>query len=170
MNNQWRDNSNRMVVWADGTYDMTRTCDQCSSPTCSMPVHQDRYRQLGTTNLETSEAEEAVGYWAWLSMIGVTTPDAEHIEPTAANPDNLLETDTRSSGTPKDQHVWMAEAYEQLTGAQREVWDLVMREQVSQVDAAKKLGISPQAVSIRLSAAKQSVTEYLRTKQENEFA
>lgn len=66
MNNQWRDNANLMVVWADGTYDSRRVCDEpklCGGLGCNMPVHQDRYREIGQVVLEENEDDSQIGYW-----------------------------------------------------------------------------------------------------------
>ncbi len=49
-----------VVVWADGTHDINRTCVMCSSPKCSMPVYTERYKIKGIEQWEVDlNAEEA---------------------------------------------------------------------------------------------------------------
>lgn len=53
-----------VVVWADGTYDINRTCVMCSSPKCSKPVYTERYKIKGIEQWEidlTAEESEASG-------------------------------------------------------------------------------------------------------------
>ncbi len=33
-----------IVVWGDGSYDTQRECVMCGSPTCSIPVHTEKYK------------------------------------------------------------------------------------------------------------------------------
>lgn len=172
MNNQWRNNANCMVVWADGTYDTRRGCDVCDLATCGHPVHGDRYREIGTTNLEEMEQDDrATSYWNWMHMNqpngGFRDNDGDLVTPETsfANPDGLPEVPARNSGIAEEQHEWMAEAYEGLSKEQKEAWDLVMREQLSETEAAKRLQITQQAVEKRLRNAKAAITEYLRSKQ-----
>lgn len=175
MNHQWRDNANKMVRWADKTYDIGRSCDECGLSTCHSPVHEDRYKTLGQVDWEIADQEEAAGvsgsYWNWMhdyQPLGARRDhDGDLVTPelATANPDVLSEEILRNSGVGRKEYRWMNEAFEQLTEQQQAVWDLVMRQQYSEVDVAEKIGISQQAVSRLLDRAKQSVTNYLREKQ-----
>lgn len=35
-----------VVVWADGSEDFNRICDNCGSPACKTPVHKDHYQEV----------------------------------------------------------------------------------------------------------------------------
>lgn len=174
MNHQWRDNANKMVRWQDGTFDFRRGCDECTEDACKAPVHEDRYREVGHVNWETQDADvAAMGYWTWMHShhpLGMSRDnDGEAVvqEFDWANPDCLPEGISRGSGVTEQQYMWLQEAYEQLTGPQKEVWGAVMREQTSQADFSRKHDISEAAVTKRLQGAKTSVANYLRSKQED---
>ncbi len=47
-----------VVRWNDGSYDVSRTCVMCGSPTCSMPVHNDNYRIKITGILDLIEEKQ----------------------------------------------------------------------------------------------------------------
>lgn len=168
MNNQWRDNANCMVVWADGTYDRSRTCNECCSSACKNPVHEDRYKEVGQTRLEKEDSLNGQDYWAWMRvnqpLKGYRDSDGEVVvnELVCANPDWLHEGLERNSGIDEAQHGLSQAAYESLTGKQKEVWQLVMRDQVSQTEAGRRLGISQQAIEKHLRYAKVAFTNYLR--------
>lgn len=175
MNNQWRDNANKTVIWGDGSYDWSRSCEFCDDLSCSKPIHGnvtsdgDGYGEIGQTRLEESESEDhALSYWDWMHSTrplgGRLDHDGDLITPelNAANPDNLIETGLKNSGVSGQQHIWMSEAFATLTPLQQKVWTAVQREQRSQVELANELGISRQAVSQALSASITKVTDYLR--------
>ncbi len=170
MNNQWRDNANKMVVWADGTYDTSRSCDECQRPNCGMAVHADHYKEIGESRFMTDEAEDQAGksYWNWMAVnkpLGSRQDfDGEwvHTELFTANPDGLSEPEPRSSGTNKDIYELAKKAFAQLTPKQQEVWQLVMREQVSETEAARRLNISQPTVNQHLKYAKTKFAEYMR--------
>lgn len=170
MNNQWRNHSERIVVWGDGTYDTSRSCNECGSLVCKSPVHSDHYKEIGTTVLETREAEQGLNYWAWThsNQPGKRDHDGEIVstENIFANPDGLAANALRVSGVEEEQHALAQEAFEQLTDKQKEVWQLIMRDQCSQTDAAIRLNITQQAIEKHLRYAKAKYTEYLRSKQE----
>lgn len=173
MNNQWRDNANLMVVWADGTYDSKRSCDECGLDNCHNVIHKDMYKEIGTTVLETQEAEvNALSYWDYMHsnqpLGGKFDFDGELVvkEYFTANPDGLAEPVARNSGITAEQHALAQEAYEQLSPKQQEIWDLVMRQQLSLTDAATQMDIKKQTAEVHLNRAKASVTAYLRSKTE----
>lgn len=180
MNHQWREHTERAVVWADGTYDHSRVCDLCKSTTCSYPVHTDHYPEIGKTRLEIEESgdvftdfeeEKENGYWEWMHLNqplgGFFDHDGDLVTPEfkTANPDLLAELKLRASGIPEQVHMWMREAYELLTDAQKEAWNAVMREQISATELANRLGISEKNVRKRVDGAKVKIVDYLRNKQ-----
>lgn len=59
-----------VVRWNDGSYDVSRICVMCSSPTCSMPVHHDNYRIKITGVLDAIEEQQEVSE---LEAMGVET-------------------------------------------------------------------------------------------------
>lgn len=168
MNNQWRDNANHMVVWGDGTYDTSRKCDECQSMICGSPVHNDHYKEIGSTHLEEIGEDGGQGYWDYMHsnqpLGGKFDFDGELMvkEFYTANPDGLDESKQRGSGVSEEIHELAQDAFSQLTPKQQQVWQLVMREQMSQTDAATKLGITQQMVEKHLRYAKTKFTEYLR--------
>lgn len=53
-----------VVRWADGSYDINRTCVMCQTSKCVMPVYTERYKIKGMEQWEvdlTTEASERVG-------------------------------------------------------------------------------------------------------------
>ena len=46
------------VVWADGTRDSKRTCDECGLESCQFPVHTDYYRILVSAKARLDEASD----------------------------------------------------------------------------------------------------------------
>jgi hypothetical protein len=46
------------VVWADGTRDSKRTCDECGLESCQFPVHTDYYRILVSAKAKSDEASD----------------------------------------------------------------------------------------------------------------
>lgn len=171
MNNQWRDHADCMVVWADGTYDNSRICAECHGPSCQYPVHPDRYKEIGTTLTDEIGEDSGMGYWDYMysnqPLGGKFDFDGELVvkEFYTANPDGLAERDDRSSGITQITHEIAQEAYDQLTPKQKEVWDLVMREQLSGVEAAQRLGITQSSLKDRLNLAKIKFTDYLRSQE-----
>jgi hypothetical protein len=171
MNNQWRDNANCMVVWADGTYDHKRSCDECHAPVCQNPVHTDKYKEIGESRYLTEQEDgTSTTYWSWLANnkpLGSRQDfDGEwvHTEFFTANPDGLPEIDAHNSGVKERIHQFAQEAFEHLTGKQKQVWQLCMREQCNEPEAARRLGVTRSTVATHLSRAKASFTEYLRNK------
>lgn len=156
-------NDRWLVRWQDGTYDWSRKCDECQSPTCSYPTHTDRYKEIGTTE------SPAKDYWDWMALVNPLGCEVNGLgEPIFneyfdANPDGLPGIEGRTSGTSQIQYQIMQEAFDQLTPKQQEVWTLVMREQVSQTDAATKLGVTRETLKTHLSRAKLKFTDYLRS-------
>lgn len=173
MNNQWRDNANLMVVWADGTYDSKRSCDECGLEQCKNVVHTDQYKEVGNDPLLVSDASEVMGYWSWMSVnkpLGSKQDfDGEwvHTETHSANPDGLAELMPRTSGITEEQFKAAQEAYATLTPRQQEVWNLVMRQQMSITDAGASMNppITKQAVEQCLSRAKTVFINILRGNQ-----
>ncbi len=49
-----------VVRWNDGSYDVSRTCVMCGSPSCSMPVHHDNYKIKITGVLDPIEEHQEV--------------------------------------------------------------------------------------------------------------
>jgi len=181
MNNQWRDNANLMVIWADGSYDSSRKCDMCRGINCPTPLHEDHYKEVGQAQFEiedanasTSDLEMTRGYWDWMHTNqphgSFHDHDGDLVTPESAfaNPDSLAETPARSSGITEQQTQWLEEARQLLTDKQREVWDLVMREQMPQVIVAAQLKIDASQVVRRLDRAKERIEEYLRSKTDND--
>ena len=173
MNNQWRDNANLMVVWADGTYDSKRSCDECGLEACKNVVHRDAYKEVGSVALEVKDAEAAgLSYWDFMHsnqpLGGKFDFDGELVvkEYFTANPDGLAEPAARGSGITEEQHILAQEAYDRLSPQQQKVWDLVMRQQMSLTDAAESLGVRTQTAEVHLNRAKASVTAFLRSKTE----
>lgn len=171
MNNQWRDNAHRMVIWADGTYDTSRVCDECGLETCHDPVHTDRYKEVGQARIEETDGDANLGYWDFLQVFGAGRRDHDgemvYEEPLCANPDGLPEPFPRLSGVSEETHELVQQAFSALTPKQQQVWQLVMREQVSQTEAANRLNISQPMVKKHLNYAKAKFIEILRSGQEN---
>ena len=187
MNNQWREHAECMVVWADGTYDHGRTCDECSDPNCSMSVHTDHYSEVGQTRLENEDANSNGGYWEYMQsnqpLGGKFDFDGELMvkEFFTANPDGLCHHNqrpdkcdfcnlavgevTRTSGTKEQQYEWAKEAVQAMTPKQKQVWELVMRQQLSQTEVARRLGVTQPVVATHLSRAKEVFTTYMKGKQ-----
>lgn len=46
------------IRWADGTYDSSRTCDECGLETCQYPVHNDVYKEIISKK----------SYWDWMAQ------------------------------------------------------------------------------------------------------
>lgn len=154
------ENDKSKVRWQDGTYDRSRTCDACLTGDCAAPVHTDTYKDIDH-NPRT--------YWDWMEENapygGESNFFGEFIvnESFNANPDGLPDyISGRTSGVEEDKQELIDGAYARLSPAQRQVWDLVMREQVSQTEAGRRLGITQQAVEKRLRSAKAAFTNYLR--------
>lgn len=160
------------VRWADGTYDRSRCCDGCRSHTCQAPIHQDFYKEIGSV---ASEEAEQQGYWNWMFVNkpcgGEWNEFGEFLanELFNANPDGVAmrESQGQASGISAQQHEWVREGYDTFTERQKEVWDLVMREQGSQADAAERLGISNTTVGKHLRYAKTKLINFLRSKQDD---
>lgn len=166
MNHQWRDNANCMVVWADGTYDHKRNCDECGLLTCKSPVHKDRYKEIGHSMTDDTCGE--VGpYWDFMHSVqplgGKRDYDGENVatEFFTANPDGLKELEPRISGVTEIQYQLAQEVYETFSDRQKQVWDLVMRQQVSQIEVAEQLHITKQAVSTYLNRAKAAFKTFM---------
>lgn len=66
-NTWWKSHWNRLmdtpqqIVWSDGTYDDKRECDTCST-SCSAPVHQDAYKEIGKEDTPDTDIED---YTSW---------------------------------------------------------------------------------------------------------
>jgi RNA polymerase sigma factor (sigma-70 family) len=168
----------RKVMWQDHTYDQSRTCSMCMSRVCEAPVHPEAYREVGTTRLE-EEATDSPDYWQWMDQRNPyggdgsalsTGGDYVHNEAWAANPDQFEERGFKSSGVTEQQYEWMQEALSTLTDRRQQIWDLAMRQQLSQTEIASQLGVSQQTVEEHLRLSKQIVTEFLRTKQDETSA
>lgn len=152
---------------------------------CQTQVHRDKYTEVGETRLERGEdAELMAGYWDYMygnqPLGGKFDFDGELVvkEFFTANPDrgicvhnNIAEkcdqcvdapdSATRHSGISAEQHELAQEAYALLSPKQKQVWDLVMREQVSQEEAATRLGVDKRSVSDRLIRAEQKFYEFI---------
>ena len=44
------------VTWKDGTHDSASPCVVCHKPHCSIPVHPERYREIGYVKTDISES------------------------------------------------------------------------------------------------------------------
>ncbi len=47
-----------VVRWSDGTYDISRDCVMCGSPSCANPVHNERYKVYGEDQWQVDLIEE----------------------------------------------------------------------------------------------------------------
>lgn len=48
------------VVWADGTRDSKRVCDECGLDTCKYPVHTDYYKEIVSKKAQSFSDEDRV--------------------------------------------------------------------------------------------------------------
>lgn len=140
---------NGSVTWRDGTNDFSRTCSICRGPQCQQPVHlPERYAEVVTRST----------YWAIYNS-------STQAESAYGNPDQLYEEDVIGAYQSKETHDELSQdAYSQLTDKQKEVWDLVMRQGLSEEQAAEKLETSRPAVQNRLRGAKAKFTNFIYDK------
>lgn len=128
------------VRWQDGTYD---------------PYH-DQYREI-------FKSAKAKTYLDWLATNGGgRMDDGVMLEPLRANPDQLVAPEDFGPVLTEEQDELRHEAYAQFSEKQQIVWDLAMRQGLSEEAIAKRLDISHQAVHGLISRAKATFTNFIR--------
>lgn len=131
-------NYNQSVRWQDGTYDFERVCQMCFKPDCTMPAYTDRYKEI--------EVRKLPDIYDWRDG------NVDFEEPIEEEQD---------ADFPQIAAIG-EEAYRSLTPKQRQAWDLCMRQQMTEREAAEKMGIEQPPLHRLLSRAKAAYTTYLR--------
>ncbi len=58
-----------VVRWNDGSYDVSRDCVMCFSPSCSIPVHTDNYKIKIVGVLDAIEEHQETSELAGMGII-----------------------------------------------------------------------------------------------------
>jgi DNA-directed RNA polymerase specialized sigma24 family protein len=146
------------VRWQDGSHDPYGGQKQGDE---RAPFGTDGYKEIQT----------AQTYWDFMQQHAPFgfTEDGAVKEATSASPDVMSDEDVagaepfiRNEAITDEQVALMDEAFDLLSDKQKEVWQLCMRDGLSEREAGSALGISHIAVHKRLSSAKLTVQNFLR--------
>lgn len=138
-----RELKKQLVRWQDGTYD----------------PYADNYRVLNSKKT----------YADWRDGQPVNDDGEVMGLPNAAEPDQLSEDDNifgKGEAQPSAAKIILTEAKNRLTDKQALAWEFVVVQQLTEEEAAQKMGIDRSVVSRHLKAAKKKVEKYC---QANEF-
>lgn len=119
-------------------------------------------KPVKTNKTNVHDCKDASGgsspYWEYTAR---SAREEEDTEDPRANPDMVAEgTGFFGSGEMTQPQFIFGEAVEHLQGRQKEAWMLVMREQLTEQEAAEVMGVRQQVVATYLKRATKFITRW----------